>query len=437
MLNQVEPGAEPRRTPPSGVRRGPSLGRVFFWSWALGIPLVAVGAGVAMLIASNQLDAAVKTYRSAGLCPTQSTSAGCYQLVPGTLVSFKISRGKTGDTADMTLRLSDGSRSTWAKTSWTQEDALRVGEPVRVEIYQGAITTIYAGTVGIQTKDSPVYRQADLRLGAVVIPLIGLVITAVILLPLRRRKGSNPLAALAMIDTTLPIAEQEVLLRHALAMDQADATSPLTPSRPIAVTLPMTLRPRPVPAGYPWWLGLIVAGLTVPMLVLQMRTPGWIALLVLGATAIAMLAAIVLHWLYRHRRMLVVDHLSVRLVNLFGISRVIPRAEIAGLAFPIIMSGNSRVPEEPRLLILDATGRALLRLTRYYSTDDDAAQLAAALGVSMPANARRLVRSGRLRRTIPGAVTWPEAHPYLTSLMLLAPILLAIGLFVWMLNGFK
>jgi hypothetical protein len=55
----------------------------------------------------------------------------------------------------------------------------------------------------------------------------------------------------------------------------------------------------------------------------------------------------------------------------------------------------------------------------------------------MPANARRLVRSGRLRRTIPGAVTWPEAHPYLTSLMLLAPILLAIGLFVWMLNGFK
>jgi hypothetical protein len=336
----------------------------------------------------------------------------------------------------MTFQLPEGSRSTWAKTSWSQEDALRIGAPVQVQIYQGAITTVWVGGVGIYTKDSPVYQRGDLRKAAIVIPIIGLVIVAATVFPMRRRM-SQPVATFTMIDRTLPIPEQEMLLRQALAMDEPDAPPQVTASHPIAVNLPMALRPRPIPSGYPWWLRLIVAGLAVPMLVLRMRMPSWIALLVLGATVVAMLAAIVLHWLYRHRRMLVVDHLSVRLVNLFGISLVIPRAEIAGLAFPIIMSGNSRVPEEPRLLILDATGRARLRLTRYYSTDDDAAQLAAALGVSMPANARRLVRSGRLRRTIPGAVSWPEAHPYLTSLMLLPPSLLAIGLFVWMLNGFR
>jgi hypothetical protein len=186
----------------------------------------------------------------------------------------------------------------------------------------------------------------------------------------------------------------------------------------------MTLRPRPIPASYPWWLALIAIGIGVPSLLLRMRTPGSIAQLVLAATVIAMLAGVVLHWLYRHRRMVVVDDMSVRRVGLFGASRVISRSDIAGLAFPIIMTMNPRVADEPRLLILDANGRCLLRLTRYYPTEDDAAQLAAALRVP-------------LRRTIPGAVSWPEAHPYLTSLVLAPPILVVVGLFVWTLNGFK
>jgi hypothetical protein len=150
-----------------------------------------------------------------------------------------------------------------------------------------------------------------------------------------------------------------------------------------------------------------------------------------------MRAGIILHWLYGHRRRLVVDEMNVRRVNLFGASRVISRADIVSLAFPIIMSSNPRVPEEPRLLLLDAGGRCLLRLTRYYSTDDDAAQLAAALGVSVTVDSSRHITAARLRRTIPGAASWTEAHPYLTSLVLLPPILIAAGLFVWMLNGFK
>jgi hypothetical protein len=168
-----------------------------------------------------------------------------------------------------------------------------------------------------------------------------------------------------------------------------------------------------------------------------MRTPDSIAQVVIVATAIAMLAGILLHWLYRHRRMLVVDEMNVRRVNLFGASRVVSRADIVSLAFPIIMSFNSRVPEEPRLLLLDAGGCCLLRLTRYYSTDDDAAQLAAALGVSPTVDSSQHITAARLRRTIPGAASWTEAHPYLTSLVLLPPILIAVGLFVWMLNGFK
>jgi hypothetical protein len=102
-----------------------------------------------------------------------------------------------------------------------------------------------------------------------------------------------------------------------------------------------------------------------------------------------------------------------------------------------ISSSNARVPDEPRLLILDATGRCLLRLTRYYPTEEDAARLAAALGVRLPPDAGRFTSAGQLRRTIPGSVSWVEAHPYLTSIFLLPPILVAGGLFVWTLNGFK
>jgi len=437
MLSQIDPGAGryPQRV--DRVHRRPSIGRTFFWAYAMGLPLVSVGAGVALLIASNRLDAAVQAYRNAPPCPTASTSASCYQLVPGTLISFSISRGKTGDTADTTLQLPDGNRSTWAKTSWAQEDALRDGVPVQVQIYRGAITTVWVGDVGIATRDNPAYRQGDLREAAIVVPVIGLVIAAVTLFPMRRRMRSQPLATLTMIDTTLPIADQEMLLRHALLMDQPGPTSQVTPSRPVAVNLPMTLRPRRIPAGYPWWLALIATGIGVPSLVLRMRTPSSIAQVVIAATVIAMLAGVVLHWLYRHRRMLVVDDMSVRLVNLFGVSRVISRAEVASLAFPIIMSSNPRVPLEPRLLILDATGRCLLRLTRYFATDDDAAQLAAALGISLPADSSRYTTAGHLRRTIPGAASWPEAHPYLTSFVLAPPILVAAGLFVWTLDGFK
>src|SRR6202165_5416768 len=125
---------------PSGRgRRWPSLGRIFFWSFALGIPVVAVGAGVALLIASNQLDAAVQTYRNAVPCPSTPTSSACYTTVPGTLVKFSISRGKSGDTADMTLQLPGGTKTTWAKTSWQQEDVLHVGAPLQAKFYRGAI----------------------------------------------------------------------------------------------------------------------------------------------------------------------------------------------------------------------------------------------------------------------------------------------------------
>ena len=437
MLNQVDPGRGPDPVRVSSVHRRPPFGRIFFWSYIFGIPLSAVGAGIVMLVASSQLDAAVQTYRSAGPCPTASTSGACFTLVPGRLVSFKITRGKTGDTADMTLQLPSGTISTWAMTSWTQEDALHVGVPLRAKVYQAAISAIYVGDTGIETKDSPLYKQGNLREGAIIVPILGLAIGAGSYWALRRRNPSRPVS-IRMIDTTLPIADQEMLLRQALALDQPDTPRELAgASRRFAVNLPMTLRPRAAPAGYPLWVGLIVVGIGVPSLLLRMRTPGSIAQIIIGATVVAMLAATVLHWLYRHRRMVVVDDMSVRRVNLLGAMRVISRSDIASLAFPIITSSNARVPDEPRLLILDATGRCLMGLKRYYPTDDDAAQLVAALRVPLPADSNRRTTASQVRRTIPGGVSWIEAHPYLTSLVLLPPILVAAGLFVWMLNGFK
>lgn len=436
MISQVDPGGGSGPFRFTRARRRPSFGRIAFWSYILGIPLIAVTAGIVMLIASSQLDAAVQTYRAAGLCPTASTSDACFTLVPGTLVSFKITRGKTGDTADMTLQLPSGTVSTWAMTSWAQEDALHVGAPLRAKLYQASISAVYVGATGIETKDSPLYKQGNLREGAVLVPILGVALGAGSYWALRRRNPSTQLS-IKMIDTSLPIADQEMLVRHALLIDPTDSTSQLTPSRPVAVNLPMTLRPHPIPASYPWWLALIATGIGVPSLLLRMRTPGPIAEVVLAATVIAMLAGVVLHWLYRHRRMVVVDDISVRRVGLLGASRVISRSDIAGLAFPVIMTINPRVADEPRLLILDANGRCLMRLKRYYPTADDAAQLAAALRVPLPADSSGHTTVSRLRRTIPGAVSWTEAHPYLTSLVLAPPILAAVGLFVWALNGFK
>jgi hypothetical protein len=203
------------------------------------------------------------------------------------------------------------------------------------------------------------------------------------------------------------------------------------------VTLPFTLRPHPIPTGRPWWVGLIIAGIAVPLLLLRMRTPAAIAQAVLAATVATMLAAVVLHWLYRNRRMLVVDDLSVRRVSMFGAARIVSRSDVARVACPIVMTFGLPGTEQ-RLLLLDAGGRCLLGLPRYYSTDEEAAQLATALRVPLDNKlASRLTTPPRLRRTIPGAVGWSEAHPVLMTIALIPPILVAVGLFVWVVDGFK
>jgi hypothetical protein len=201
--------------------------------------------------------------------------------------------------------------------------------------------------------------------------------------------------------------------------------------------LPFTLRPHPIPTGRPWWVSLIVVAIFVPLLLLRIRTPGSIAQVVLAATVAGMVAGVVLHWLYRNRRMLVVDDFTVRRVNLFGLSRVVSRSDIARVACPIVTS-FALPSSEPRLLLLDASGRSLLGVRRYYPTDHEAAQLAGALRVPLDMNlASRLTSASRLRRTIPGAVSWPEAHPYLTMLGLVLPMLVVVSLVAWMLEGFK
>ena len=203
------------------------------------------------------------------------------------------------------------------------------------------------------------------------------------------------------------------------------------------MTLPFVLRPHPIPTGRPWWVSLIVVAIFVPLLLLRFRTPGSIAQVVLAATVTAMVAGVVLHWLYRNRRMLVVDDFTVRRVNLFGLSRVVSRSDVARVACPVVIS-FALPSSEPRLLLLDASGRCLLGVRRYYPTDDEAVQVAGALRVPLDMNlASRLTSASRLRRTVPGAVSWVEAHPYLTILGLLLPMLVLASLVVWVLNGFK
>lgn len=429
---------EPRLDEPIGrKRRQPSIARILYWSFLVGIPLAGIAGGIALLVASNQLDAAVQTYRNAIPCRGALNTTTCYTTVTGTLAKVSITRGKTGDTADMTLQLQDGTRSTWAKTNWQQEDALHVGAPIQVKSYQGAITAVYLGAVGIETKDSPIYRQSDLRLGAVLIPTLGLIIAGASFFTLRGKKQVT-VGSLVSIDPRLPIGEQERLIRRALLREEPTETPWVTAGTPPAsVTLPFTLRPHEMPTGRPWWLGVIIVGIALPALFLRLRTPTSNAQVVLVATVLVVLAGVLLHWAYRHRRMLVVDDMTVRRVNSLGGSRSISRAEVASLAFPIIISIGSRVPDEPRLLLLDANGRCLLGLNRYWPTNDDAAQLAASLRVPLPVDSSRRTTASRLRRTIPGSVSWIEGHPFLASLVLLPPILVGAGLFIWALNGFK
>ena len=205
----------------------------------------------------------------------------------------------------------------------------------------------------------------------------------------------------------------------------------------VDASVTFTLRPHVMPTGRPWWVGLLVVALAVPIFLQRLRTPPAIAQSVLLATSAVLLAAIVLHWLYRNRRMVVVDDFTVRRVNLFGFSRVVSRSDIARVACPIVTS-FALSASEPRLLLLDASGRCLLGVRRYYPTDDEAAQLAGALRVPLDLNlASRLTSASRLRRMVPGAVSWVEAHPYLTMLGLILPMLVLASLVVWVLDGFK
>ncbi len=201
--------------------------------------------------------------------------------------------------------------------------------------------------------------------------------------------------------------------------------------------LPFILRPHPIPTGRPWWVSLIVVAIGVPLLLLEIGTPGAIAQVVLAMTAAAMVAGVMLHWLYRNRRKFAVDEVGVRRVNLFGFSRVISRSDIARVACPLV-SSFALPAVEPRLLLLDANGRCVLGLRRYYPTDDETVQVAAALRVPFDVNpASRHTSAIRLRRTIPGAVSWPEAHPYLTMLGLILPLLVFASLVASVLDGFK
>jgi hypothetical protein len=432
MFNPVEPSAEQ----PSGrTRRRLSIGRILYWSLLLGIPLAGIAGGIALLIASNELDAAVQTYRNAVPCRSALTTSACYTTVPGTLAKFSITRGKTGDTADMTLQLPDGMRLTWAKTNWQQEDALHVGAPIQAKFYQGAITAVYLGAIGIEAKDSPVYKQSDMRLGAVLIPTLGLIIALASFFTLRGQRQVT-VGSLVAIDRTLPIAEQEALLGHALSQDQPAETPVPRGAQPF-VTLPFMFRPHPMPTGRPWWVAPLVVAIAVPLLLLRSRTPASIAQIVLAVTGVGIVAGAVLHWLYRNRRMLVADDLSVRRVNLLGFSRVVSRSDIARLAFPLVSS--FALPSlEPRLLLVDGSGRCILSLRRYYPTDEEAVQLAAVLRVPLDMNlAKRLTSAARLRRTIPGAVSWSEAHPILMSVLVTPPVLVLIVLFIWVLDGFR
>ena len=434
MFNPVEPSAEQ----PSGrTRQRLPIGRIVYWSFLLGILLAGIAGGIALLIASNQLDAAVQAYRSGVPCRGGATSTPCYTVVPGTLVRSTITRGKTGDTADMTLQLPDGVRSTWAKTNWQQEDALHGGAPILAKFYQGAMTAVYLGPVGIETKDSPVYKQSDMRLGAVLIPTLGLIIAAATFFTMRGQRQVT-VGSLVAIDRTLPIAEQEALVRRALLGEQAaQPTGGTADSQPVGATLPFILRPHPMPTGRPWWVAPIAVAIAVPLLLMRSRTPASIAQVVLAVTVAGIVVGIVLHWLYRNRRMLVVDDLSVRGMNLFGFSRFVSRGDIARLAFPLV-SSFALPTLEPRLLLLDGSGRCLLSLRRYYPTDEEAVQLAAVLRVPLDMNlGKRLTSAARLRRTIPAAVSWSEAHPILMSVLVTPPVLVLIVLFIWVLDGFK
>jgi hypothetical protein len=124
-------------------------------------------------------------------------------------------------------------------------------------------------------------------------------------------------------------------------------------------------------------------------------------------------------------------------VSLFGFSRVVSRTDVARIAIPTLFS-FAMPGLEPRLLLLDASGRCLLRLQRYYSTDEEAAQLAAALRVPLDTKlGRGLASASEVRKTTPGAVSWPEAHPYLATLAMIPPLLVLVSLVVWALSGFK
>lgn len=173
------------------------------------------------------------------------------------------------------------------------------------------------------------------------------------------------------------------------------------------------------------WLGTIVT------------IPGWIALayqlvpdvvaavlLGLGVFAVVIVSA---RWSMRH---MTTRHLTVRdgrltQTTMYRTRAISPDRQIVRAVRAEYISDRLSAQVSRVLLLLDDSGRAVFRILPAV-WDAEVARLPAALGVTEE------VRSGQttakqLRREVPGAVPWGEAHMIKATLLFLAVVCLLVA----------
>jgi hypothetical protein len=152
----------------------------------------------------------------------------------------------------------------------------------------------------------------------------------------------------------------------------------------------------------------------------------WTALLVLVGGGLLVAQGLVSYRL-RTLRIVVTDK-DFGQTTMLGATRLWPKASVARVVSVMVLYSGSGVPA-PQWLVLDADGNRLMLLNPHVWQPSDLEALTRMLGVPVEDMGQRPVKAGELRRRLPRAVPWWQAHTALLGMVSAVVVIAALAPF--------
>jgi hypothetical protein len=396
----------------------------FLLGLALLVPFALAVIGGLALIGSINGESIANAYRTAGPCDTPSATPNCYTVEAASLRDIRVVRGSGGDTTFFTAVLAASTVSTWSTTSLDEKNALMTATAVRVQVYQHKVTAVYVGDFSLVTRDTPTRGLSGPQLPAATL-FIGLVGIALVLL----LYGRNPQIFGVGRDQATD-QEEEKLHEEFLQAYPAPAV-PATEQ----VVLPREFRPHWGLAPGTWWLRPLAIAIGFPLIALRGGSSRDFLIATLIGSAVVAISMVGARLLEARGRVLAVDELNVALIDWWGSRQTVARSQISRVALRTLSSFGGPTASEPRLMLLSADGRCLLRVSRFNLQYDEARALAAILRVPIDPSWERFTTRADLAREIPDSLSWADAHLILAHAIRAGVLLAIVLLYVWALQA--